>query len=273
MTDIKRISEALSAVREKKPLVHCITNHISIGDCANLLLALGARPIMAEHPAEVADITRVSKALTLNLGNISDARMAAMQTSAQIAGDANIPFSLDIVGVAASRLRLDYALNLIRTTSPTVIRGNSAEMRALVGEAYSSSGVDSTDKRTPEQNAETAMIAARRYSAVVVISGETDVITDGKNTYLVSNGDPLMTRVTGTGCMFNAVIGAYLTELAPIDASLAAAVTMGLCGEYAARRFAESGRISDFHAALFDGAFIMNEAMLSGGKYTFYENA
>lgn len=271
MTDIKGISDALSAIREKKPLIHCITNHISIGDCANMLLALGARPIMAEHSGEVADITCSSKALALNLGNISESRMSSMMIASRVASGRYIPSSVDVVGVAASRLRLDYALKLIRGTSPKVIRGNSAELRALVGEAYTSSGVDSLDERSPEQDAKTAVTVARRYSAVAVISGATDVITDGKTTYFVSNGDPMMTRITGTGCMFNAMIGAYLTELSPIDAALAAAITMGLCGEYAAGRFAESGRLSDFHAALIDGAFLMNEAMLNGGRFTLYE--
>ena len=120
-------------IQTEQPLVHCITNHISIRDCANGLLALGARPIMAEHPAEAAEIVATAQALMVNLGNISDSRMAAITNAARAARDSGIPCVLDAVGVGCSTLRLEFAKTFLVQTPPAVLKGNASELRALCG--------------------------------------------------------------------------------------------------------------------------------------------
>ena len=134
-------NEIVNSVREKKPLVHCITNPISINQCANAVLAVGAKPIMAEHPKEVEEITNVADALVLNLGNITDARMESMLISAKTASENNIPFVVDAVGISCSALRRDYIKRIIKY-KPKVIKGNYSEIKALYDSEYKSAGVD-----------------------------------------------------------------------------------------------------------------------------------
>ena len=144
--NISRLTEAipplLSYIRQEAPLIHCITNPISINDCANILLAIGARPIMAEHPKEVAEITAIAKALALNLGNITDARMESMQIASHAAHRLHIPAVIDLVGIACSSLRLDYARKLISQYPPAIIKGNISELRTLLGLRSSSFTVE-----------------------------------------------------------------------------------------------------------------------------------
>ena len=118
------IRDIRKTLRDRQPLIHCITNPISINQCANAILAVGGRPMMAEHPQEVAEITRTAQSLMLNLGNITDARMESILISAETAQEAGIPFLLDAVGIACSTLRRDYVNRLLNTAIPTVIKGN-----------------------------------------------------------------------------------------------------------------------------------------------------
>ena len=130
---LSQLEPILTYIQQEAPLIHCITNPISINDCANILLAIGARPIMAEHPKEVAEITAIAKGLALNLGNITDARMASMKISAGVAKDKGIPFVLDLVGLSCSQLRQKYAQELLQITVPDIIKGNISELRTLLG--------------------------------------------------------------------------------------------------------------------------------------------
>lgn len=139
---MKTLHEIREAVRNQQPLIHCITNPISINQCANGILAIGARPMMAEHPKEVREITETAGALMLNLGNITDARMESMKISLLTAKEKNIPVMLDAVGIACSKLRRDYMAELLEIGIPTVIKGNYSEVYALYHDAYRSSGVD-----------------------------------------------------------------------------------------------------------------------------------
>ena len=136
------IAHILAAVRQDQPLIHCITNPISINQCANAILAVGGRPMMAEHPKEVAEITRTASALMLNLGNITDVRMQSIGISAETAKRAGIPILLDAVGIACSRLRRDYMHELLSKVTPAVIKGNYSEINALHEDNYCASGVD-----------------------------------------------------------------------------------------------------------------------------------
>lgn len=242
---IQGIHTIRKKIKEHKSLIHCITNPISINQCANAILAVGARPIMAEHPKEVKEITESASALMLNLGNITDARMASIQISAQTAKENHIPVLLDAVGVACSKLRRDYVRDLLRTAMPTVIKGNYSEINALYHEDYYASGVEADavlDERALDQ---VAVELARAYHTVILASGKVDIVTDGTRLVHIKNGTPQLSGITGTGCMLGALAAAYLAIQPDMNAAITACVMLGICGQ-----LAETDRGS--------GSFMMN---------------
>ena len=202
-------------IKEEKPLIHCITNPISIHDCANVILAVGARPIMAEHPAEVADITASAGALMLNLGNITDARIKSMKRSMRTAMENKIPVLLDLVGGACSSLRLDLARELLSIGHPAVLKGNMSELLAVSGLPSHAIGIDAgaQDALTAE-NMETVSEVLKAFSrsnqAIVLATGKQDFVTDGERVVLVQNGSAALSGITGTGCMVGALTAAFL---------------------------------------------------------------
>lgn len=221
------------SVKEKHPLIHCITNPISINQCANALLAVGARPMMAEHPKEVEEITGTADALMLNLGNITDVRMESMMTAAKTAKAKGTPIVLDAVGVACSTLRRNFALALIDTAMPTVIKGNYSEILALCRESYRSSGVDAEATLTETAIGTAAAEFARQYGCIIIASGKTDIVTDGDRLFRIHNGTDQLASVTGTGCMLGAICAAYLSARPDVSAAVAACAVLGIAGEYA----------------------------------------
>lgn len=232
----QRIHDLRVEVRKAQPLIHCITNPISINQCANAVLALGARPIMAEHPKEAAQITGTAQALLLNLGNITDARMEAIGISAQTAQEANIPMLLDAVGIACSRLRRDYIHGLLQKCGPNVIKGNYSEIHALYKPSYCASGVDAEDGLQIQTIDRAAAALARKQNTVILASGKVDIVTDGKKLVHIHNGTPQLSSITGTGCMLGAICAAYLSAADPMTAAIAACVVLGICGEKAETR-------------------------------------
>ena len=229
MTD--KILKIKASVKNKKPLIHCITNPISINQCANAILSLGARPIMAEHPGEVLKITFESDALMLNVGNITDARMESIAISLKAANEKGIPALLDAVGVACSTLRREYVLSLLKKHTLSVIKGNYSEIKALYDEEYTSGGVDADSSISGDEITKTVTYLAKKYNAVIMATGERDVITDGKRLVYVKNGTPGLAAVTGTGCMSGSICTTFLTAEKPLDASIAACCYFGICGE------------------------------------------
>lgn len=211
----QRILQLRKRIKEEKPLIHCITNPISIHDCANVVLAVGARPIMAEHPAEVTDITASAGALMLNLGNITDARIESMKCSMRTAMENKIPVLLDLVGVACSDLRLDLARELLSIGHPAVLKGNMSELLAVSGLPSHAIGIDAgaQDALTAE-NMETVSEVLRAFSrsnqAIVLATGKQDFVTDGERIVLVQNGSAALSGITGTGCMVGALTAAFL---------------------------------------------------------------
>ena len=211
----QRLLQLRKQIKEEKPLIHCITNPISIHDCANVILAVGARPIMAEHPAEVADITASAGALMLNLGNITDARIKSMKRSMRIAMENKIPVLLDLVGVACSSLRLDLARELLSIGHPAVLKGNMSELLAVSGLPSHAIGIDAgaQDALTAE-NMETVSEVLKAFSrsnqAIVLATGKQDFVTDGERVVLVQNGSAALSGITGTGCMVGALTAAFL---------------------------------------------------------------
>lgn len=230
---MRHIPDILTGLRERAPLIHCITNPISINQCANAILALGGRPIMAEHPREVEEITATASALMLNLGNITDVRMDAMRLAARTAAERGIPILLDAVGVACSQLRRDYVCELLSDVTPTVIKGNYSEINALCCADYRASGVDADGALDTPSMDRAAAALAHRHGAVLLASGRVDVITDGTRLVHSKNGTPRLSGVTGTGCMLGALTAACLSVSPDMDGAAAACAVLGICGQLA----------------------------------------
>lgn len=227
------IRDIRQTVKKEQPLIHCITNPISINQCANGILAIGARPMMAEHPKEAAEITRTSQALMLNLGNITDVRMESILISANAASEKRIPFLLDAVGISCSSLRRDYIKDLLNTATPTVIKGNYSEIQALYQDSYRSSGVDADSALDILTIDHAATSLARSLGTVILASGKVDIVTDGNRLYHIHNGTPLLSQVTGTGCLQGALCASYLSAKPGMEAVITGCTVLGICGEMA----------------------------------------
>lgn len=256
---MKQWTEILEKLRKESPLIHCITHPIAINDCANMVLAFGARPIMAEHPGEAAGITRQAKALGVSLGNVTESRLMAIRISGRTAYENHIPCIMDLAGVASSPLRQDFARDFIRECHPAVLKGNASEIRALAQEIQLNCGVDvqkedAISKDTIGRAAENARKLARRARCVVLVSGKIDLVTDGGQTWRIDNGNEQMSRITGTGCMLNVIAAACLSAGAPLDACIAAAAGFGICAE-ATDKGAGPGT---FRMQLLDAAYFLD---------------
>lgn len=245
------ITDAFDKIRETSPLIHCITHPIASNGCANILLAMGARPIMAEHPDEVAEITKTAAALCLSLGNITRDRLLAIENAADAAASHNVPCIIDLVGVACSKIRQDFAVNFIKTYHPAVIKGNATEIKAIALGRLFGEGVDARkqDKFIPGQkNDDDVLSLARELSendkCVVMVSGETDIVTDGKKAIAVRNGSPMMSKITGSGCMLNVIAGACMavSDRDFLMACICAAAGFGVAAELACEEIKKIGR-------------------------------
>lgn len=239
------LAEILRDMRAQQPLVHCITNYVTANDCANLLLAAGAAPIMADAPEEMEEIGALCDAHVFNLGTLSEGRVQAMALAGRSAERAGRPLVLDPVGVGSSAFRRETAERLLETYEFSVIRGNASEIYSLLRDASGQSGVDA--ERGQKVSEEEICALSRRTGAVVALTGAEDMICDGERIYRVHNGHSMMRLVTGAGCMLSALIGAAAAVRSenPMEAALAAVCAMGVCGERAFRRMgAQDGNAS-----------------------------
>lgn len=239
MMQQEKISEIRQAVAAQTPLIHCITNPISINLAANGILALGARPIMAEHPAEVAQITAMAQALALNLGNITDARIEAMPVAAASALANNIPVVLDLVGVGISEIRHTLAKQLVASRALKVVKGNLSEILAMLGEQAAPQGIDvgKADVAKARNLGYVAEIAARLAKvtgAVVLVTGAIDVIATADKAWSVANGVSQLAAITGTGCLLNCIVATYMSVASPLEAAVLGALHLAVAGEIAA---------------------------------------
>lgn len=252
----KSLGALLEALRSRQPLIHCITNPISINDCANLILAAGGRPIMAEHPKEVAEITVTAAALAVNLGNVTDARLESMVLAGQAAREAGVPVVLDCVGVGCSTLRRTYAQDYLTNIRPQVAKGNLSELLCLSGTRRDMSGVDADSGDKLEGETLTALGEfSRRQGAVLLASGPVDgVFAPHGRSWEIRNGHSMMSRLTGTGCMLNVLTAAFLAVGEPEEAAVAAAAMLGICGQRAAQEAKGPGSL---RAALLDAAYTL----------------
>lgn len=229
------------ADRENNCLIHCITNPISINQTANAVLALGAKPIMAEHPLEVEEITKTASALLLNTGNISDVRMASMKISLKVANSKNIPVVLDAVGCACSALRNNFVSELFSEGKFTVIKGNYSEILAIGDDAYKDIGVDAKTGINEEDVKRAILKISSDTNAIVLATGKADFIGFDNSVTEVSGGSEMLSSVTGTGCILGAVIATYLARENTFNCVVEACNFFKQCGEEATRNNAGNG--------------------------------
>ena len=226
--------DLLEKIRQRGPLVHNITNLVVMNSSANILLALGASPVMAHSRHEVEEMAALASALVLNIGTLDDKWIEAMLLAARVANTRGIPVILDPVGAGATGYRSRTFQRILREADITVIRGNGSEVLSLADAAIKTKGVDSSLSLSDDL-VETAGVIARQYDCIVAISGEKDLLTDGERVMRVANGVPLMTRVTGLGCALSAVTAAFcaVDQDDFLAASAAAFGFFGLCGQLA----------------------------------------
>ena len=260
--------EILHAVRENAPLIQCITNFVTVNDCANILLAAGASPTMAQDIREVEESVAGVNGLVCNLGAIDF--VDSMLLAGRRANELDIPVVLDPVAAGGTALRRELSAKLLKAVQFAAIRGNASEIRALTGQESLGSGVDvcATDAVTEEnlaQSVELVRQLARKLHTVIAVSGELDIVSDGTQTMILRNGCATMARITGSGCMLTTLIGAFCAAAPahPLEATSAAMAAMGICGELAEeQRLRNNTGNATFRTDLIDAVFNLTEKTL-----------
>lgn len=267
--------EIFENVKEKAPLIHNITNYVTVNDCANIVIACGASPIMADDRNEVADITTICAGLNINIGTLNSRTVASMLIAGKLANELNHPVVLDPVGAGASKLRTETAMQLLEEVKFTIIRGNISEIKTLASGSGTTKGVDAdvADKIT-EENLNSVISFAKAFAektgAVIAITGAIDIVADSTKAYCIRNGHPMMSSITGTGCQLSAMTTAFVTANPdhPLEAAAAAVCAMGYAGEMAHSRLSEMDGNSTYRNYIIDAIYNMTPEMLEkGAKY------
>ncbi len=250
--------DLLREVRIKNPLIHNITNYVTVNDCANAILAIGASPIMADDVAEVEEIVSISSALVINIGTLNQRTITSMIIAGKKANELHVPVVLDPVGAGASSLRNKTTQEILSEVKIDIIRGNLSEISFVAGLSASTKGVD-TSKADERNDAEAiAKSVANKYSCVVGITGQVDVISDGIRVAKVANGHKLLSKVTGTGCMTSALVGSFCGITKDYYTATVTGITaMGIAGEISFIKTREMGTGS-FHIGIIDTLSNMN---------------
>ncbi len=255
-------SNIIENVRAKCPIVHNITNYVTVNDCANIVLACGASPIMADDINEVEDITSICSALNINIGTLNSLTIKSMLAAGKKAGELGHPIIFDPVGAGASELRTKTALSIVNEVHPTVIRGNISEIRTISKGSGTTKGVDAdiNDKITIENLPQTVRFAknlSKETNAVIAITGAIDIVADSKKAYCIFNGKPMMSSITGTGCQLSALTAAFVAANTEneLEAVAAAVCTMGVCGEIAFERLEKGDGNSTYRNYIIDAVY------------------
>jgi len=261
---LNRIEINLKSIKEKNALTHCITNSVTINDCANAVLAIGGSPFMAEDAEELEEVVTIADVLVINIGKLSKDQIKSMKISSQTANKTNTPIILDPVGVGVTELRNRTTMDLIENYDIAAIRGNISEIKAiakLVGvldESNTAKGVDvNLDDIITEENlkANGDLICelADKLNTVILASGPLDILSDGETTVVIDNGDDMMPLITGSGCMLSSIVGSCIGGSNPFEGSLVAILAMNIAGEKArAKVDANDEGTGSFRAYLID---------------------
>ena len=254
-------SSFMDKVRAKNPLVHVITNYVTVNDCANVAICAGGSPIMTDEMKDVVDISRISSAVVLNMGTLNVRTVESMLLAGKIANENDVPVIFDPVGAGASRYRNEVAERILKKVKVAVIKGTGGEIGFLSGVGGVVKGVDSVSTSNEEQAVKSL---AQRYNCVVAMSGKTDYVSDGKTTLKLSNGHDLMGCVSGTGCMLSAVVGSYVgANGASVDSVAAAITAFAVAGEIAGPDSAGPGT---FKPKLLDALYNLTDEQFDSMK-------
>lgn len=265
------LGTCLESVRRRRPLVVCITNFVTVNDCANALLAVGASPVMTDSPQDARDLIACADALCLNIGTVTESSAELMFRAARWAKKRGIPVLLDPVGAGASEIRTKTAGELLDSGAIGFLRGNISEIQALAGKSSTIRGVDvgaHDDSRAMfDANSALAAELARKYSLCVGVSGPVDRVTSGERLVLVENGDPLLPRICGTGCILSAVSAGFAAAALkdPLGAFAAAFALCGLAGERARALLGPSAGPSSMRTAYLDALYTLSGEDLDRG--------
>ncbi len=265
----------LENVRKSAPLVHNITNYVTVNDVANAILACGASPIMSDEPADVEDITSVCNGLNINIGTLNKRSIEGMFRAAAKAQELGHPFLLDPVGAGASRLRTETALAIMEKRHPDIIRGNISEIKTLALGSGTTRGVDADAADTvTEENLHEMILFAREFASkagcIAAITGAIDLISDGEKCWVIRNGRPEMSRITGTGCQLSGIVTAFVcaNRENAAEAVAAAVSMMGLAGEIAFRALQPGEGNSTYRNRIIDAIYNMDgESLEKGARY------
>ena len=247
------LKHILENVRTKAPIIHNITNYVTVNDCANILLACGASPVMSDDIAEAAEITSICQALNINIGTLNTETRKAMFAAGKKANSCSLPVVLDPVAAGASKMRTETARALLQRVKFTAVKGNISEMKAIAMGTNTTKGVD-----------------ADLADAITDNNLAIDLAADAERVYIMRNGHPMMSRVTGTGCMLSAITAAYLAANPerPLDAVAAAVMAMGLCGERAHARLSKCDGNATYRNYMIDEMYHLDgDTLESGAKY------
>lgn len=269
------LGKMLENVQKKSPLVHNITNYVTVNDVANVILACGASPIMSAEPTDVADITAICGGLNINIGTLTTPSIEAMHIAGKKSAELNHPILLDPVGAGASELRTGTALSLMKELPLTVIRGNISEIKTLALGNGTTKGVDAdvadaVTEDTLHQAISFVKDFAKKTNAVIAITGAIDLVSDGEKCYVIQNGRPEMGRITGTGCQLSGIMTAFLiaNPETPLEAASSAVCCMGLAGEIGWSNMQPMDGNSTYRNRIIDAVYNMTPEILDkGAKY------
>ena len=271
---LNNINETLSQIKEKNPLTHCITNSVTINDCANAVLAIGGSPFMAEDAEELEEVVTIADALVINIGKLSKEQINSMTVSAKAANETDTPIILDPVGVGVTELRNKTTMDLINNYNMAAIRGNITEIKSIaklvgvIDENNTAKGVDvNIDDIITEENlsanGEIIRELAEKLDTTILASGPIDILSDGKTTIAIDNGDDMMPLITGSGCMLSSIVGSCIGGSTPLEGSLVAILAMNIAGEKARAKVDEKDEgTGSFRAYLIDYLYKTNAESL-----------
>lgn len=255
---LEKIMVALERMKENRPLIHQITNYVTVNDCANITLAIGASPVMAQDINEAEEMVSHAEALVINIGTLDADTVEAMIAAGRRAKALSIPVVFDPVGVGATRYRTSAAKRILKEIRPEVIRCNMSELKALCGIETKVKGVDSVADTDGKREA--AKLLAKRSGCAVAVTGKTDLITDGETFVEIENGHPHLMHVTGAGCMTTALVASFAAVSDPLVGAAAGVLSMGICGEIAAASLKAEEGIGTFRVRLMDAIFCLDGA-------------
>ncbi len=269
------MKEYLENVRKTVPLVHNITNYVTVNDVANALLACGGSPIMSDEAEDVEDITSICGGLNINIGTLHKTSIEGMFRAGRKAGELGHPVLLDPVGAGASALRTNTALGLMKELKLTVIRGNISEIKTLAAGTGTTKGVDAdAADAVTEETLDQAVAFVKAFSketgSIIAVTGAIDLVTDGEICYVIRNGRPEMGKITGTGCQLSGIMTAYVTANPehPLEAAAAAVCVMGLAGEIGWSRMQEGDGNATYRNRIIDAIYHMTgEELEKGANY------